>query len=360
MTTIDTAIDAHIDPNELAGSPQTSDAHDDDAALLTPAITADYYNLTEADGWPVAGLVVLLDRHHRPVRAEVHLYDNTTGRRQDEALHNANRLLINEYRSLSEADSRLPLRVMRTRQALDTLTIQLDVGAIPVPAGRTRSPWLNRTTGLAAGAAMLVLAVIVSIVVLLQRNAGPAEVLDEPETPPAVAAAPAAADPAVSLDYGDEISRFALPGTARETATQTDTAAITETAPATAETEAAAVPPPVVEEEAVILREPATYVNPYPPETNELSESALAYDFALLDYAEVNVGHLAMQSAPNPDPTLSIAWKAQGTQVQLIGGPVWREGDSDTVVWWYVEEPDGKKGWMAANGSALPYLKPLQ
>ena len=104
----------------------------------------------------------------------------------------------------------------------------------------------------------------------------------------------------------------------------------------------------------------AEYVNPFPLNTNNLAPSEVAHDFALLDRAVVTVGHVAMQREPDPNRSFSFTWKPQGTVVQLLGGPVWIEGETATVVWWYVETADdGQKGWMAANGSVTKYLDPL-
>ncbi len=341
MTTIDTAIDAPVDPKELAGSPpQAPSGANAAATLAAPPIAADYYNLTEADGWPVAGLVVLLDRHHRAVRAEVHLYDNTTGRRQDEALHNANQLLINKYWGHTAEDSRLPLRVMRTRQELDSLTIQLDVReAVPLASDETVGwqKWFARANVRLAAAIGIGLALIAGAIAATsawRSNAPPAAItLEATEAAPRTVIGPASDLPAPSA------------------------AAIANEAPETNAVTADAVAPSASEAEEAA---PAEYVNPFPLNTNDLDPSEVAHDFALLDRAVVTVGHVAMQREPDPDPDFSFAWKPQGTVVQLLGGPVWIEGETVTVVWWYVETADdGQKGWMAANGSVTKYLEPL-
>lgn len=355
MTTIDTAIDAPVDPKELAGSPpQAPSGANAAATLAAPPIAADYYNLTEADGWPVAGLVVLLDRHHRAVRAEVHLYDNTTGRRQDEALHNANQLLINKYWGHTAEDSRLPLRVMRTRQELDSLTIQLDVReAVPLASDETVGwpKWFARANvrlAAAIGIGLALIAGAIAATLAWRSNAPPAAItLEAAEAAPRTVIVPASDLPAPPA--------AAMANEAPETNAVTADAVAEPVAPSAAETEAVAPSASEAEEAA-----PAEYVNPFPPNTNDLVPSEVAHDFALLDRAVVTVGHVAMQREPEPDRDLSFAWKPQGTVVQLLGGPVWIEGETATVVWWYVETADdGQKGWMAANGSVTKYLEPL-
>ncbi len=345
MTTIDTALDASINANELAGTPAAPLS--DGTADLSPAITADYYNLTESDGWPIAGLVVLLDRHHRPVRAEVHLYDNTMGRRQDDALNNANNLLIQQYRSLTEEASKLPLRVMRTRQELDTLSVQLDVDPAPAAAKvdtTARPAWFSPTTGIAV---VIIAALLVTIAILIQRNTG---TVDNVAAVPSV---PAVTDYELAY-YGDELL---LAGTTNPTAA-VNPPVLAEVAAETTVAEADIVPPvsPVQPASETVVTD---YTNPYPLQTNDLPASTVAYAFTLLDQARVAVGHLAVQSQPDPDPTHSIAWKEQGSTVQLLGGPVWKAGDTNTIVWWYVRTDDDKEGWMAANGSTVQFLSPL-
>ena len=357
MTTIDSALDAHIDANELAGTP-SEPSTDSNTAILSPVISADYYNLTETDGWPIAGLVVLLDRHHIPVRAEVHLYDNTTGRRQDEALHNANQVLITNYRSESVDASQLPLRVMRTRQVLDTLRIQLDVSdSPPVYSQKTQTwpGWLNRSTATIGLIALLVAATIITTFALVRNNA----TLNQD------AATPAAAAGSSMLSempyYGDEIVQTTAPAMPEAAVIENAVPAEEITAPA-AETESPLVMEEVAETGTATPpteTSAADYVNPFPIETNGLAGSQVAHSFELLDQAQVSVGHLALQREPDPDRSFSFAWKPEGTAVQIMGGPFWRAGDTGTIEWWYVETSEGEVGWMASNGSTIRFLEPI-
>ena len=72
------------------------------------------------------------------------------------------------------------------------------------------------------------------------------------------------------------------------------------------------------------------------------------------------MGHLALQTEPNPDTAFSFAWKEAGTQVTIVGGPVRLAGDSGTIEWWFVAADDGTEGWMASNGSTQRYLNPVE
>lgn len=349
MTTINTALDANVKARELTGTAAAPVA----ARPLPAVISSDYYNLTEADGWPVAGLLVFLDRQHTPVRAEVHLYDNTMGRRQDAALQIAYRVLEEQYRAPSEESARLPVRIMRTRQQLDTVGVRLDIGE-PIQDSRFGAAgigeWNNARTLLALLLALLLIGGIVGALALRQRSP--------------VSSVPAGADTAAPAqsDVSDLLPAGAPPAPVNETAMAADTVG---TSPATgaaaASQEATAAVPPTAGSAPIVERPSLEdYVNPYPPQTNDLPPSTVAHPFTLLDRAEVVVGHLAFQTEPNPDTAFSFAWKEAGTQVTIVGGPVRLAGDSGTIEWWFVAADDGKEGWMASNGSTQRYLNPVE
>ena len=350
MTTINTALDANVKSRELTGTAATPVA----GRPLPAVISSDYYNLTETDGWPVAGLLVLLDRQHTPVRAEVHLYDNTMGRRQDAALQIAYHVLEEQYRAPSEESARLPVRIMRTRQQLDTVGVRLDVGE-PIQNPRFGTAgvggWNNARTLLTLLLALLLIGGVVGAFALTQR--APA--------PPAPADADTAA-PAQSDILSDLLPAGAAPTLVDETATAAGTVGASPVPDVVAASPASTESVPPAAASAPVVERPSLddYVNPYPPQTNDLSRSTIAYPFALLDRAEVVVGHLAFQTEPNPDTEFSFAWKEAGTQVTIVGGPVWLAGDSGTIEWWFVAADDGTEGWMAANGSTQRYLNPVE
>ncbi|MYC62281.1 MAG: hypothetical protein F4X16_05530 [Caldilineaceae bacterium SB0661_bin_34] len=350
MTTINTALDANVKARELTGTAAVPVA----AHPLPAVISSDYYNLTEADGWPVAGLLVLLDRQHTPVRAEVHLYDNTMGRRQDAALQIAYRVLEEQYRAPSEESARLPVRIMRTRQQLDTVGVRLDIGE-PIQDARLGvtgiGGWNNARTLLALLLALLLIGGVVGAFSLRQRAP--------------ISSAPAGADtaaPAQSDVISDLLPAGAPPAPVNETSMATGTVGASPAPGVAATSQEAAESVPPTAGSAPIAEQPSLedYVNPYPPQTNDLQPSTVAHPFSLLDRAEVVVGHLAFQTEPNPDTAFSFAWKEAGTQVTIVGGPVWLAGDSETIEWWFVATDDGAEGWMAANGSTQRYLNPVE
>ena len=346
MTTINTALDANVKARELTGT--AADAPR--AARALPAvISSDYYNLTETDGWPVAGLLVFLDRQHTPVRAEVHLYDNTMGRRQDTALQIAYRVLEEQYRAPSEESARLPVRVMRTRQQLDTVGVRLDVGE-PVPdprfAGGGTGQWTNARPLMVLLLAVLLVGGVVGVLALSQRTPAPPATTN---TPPPV--------PAQSATTTERLQVGAPPSLVDETAAAVAAPSVASGAESSSASTASA-PPAAASAPAAEWPTLEDYVNPHPPRTNDLPPSTVAHPFALLDRAEVAVGHLAFQTEPNPGTEYSFAWKELGTRVTIIGGPVWLEGDSGTIEWWFVATDDGTEGWMASNGSTQRYLNP--
>ena len=350
MTTINTALDANVKARELTGTAAAPVA----ARPLPAVISSDYYNLTEADGWPVAGLLVLLDRQHTPVRAEVHLYDNTMGRRQDAALQIAYRVLEEQYRAPSEESARLPVRIMRTRQQLDTVGVRLDIGE-PIQDSRFGAAgiggWNNARTLLTLLLALLLIGAVVGAFALRQRSP--------------VASAPAGADiavPAQSDAMSDLLPAGAPPVPVDETSMAAGTvgASPVPDVAATSQEATESMPPAAVSAAAVEWPSLKDYVNPYPAQTNDLPPSTVAYPFTLLDRAEVVAGHLAFQTEPNPDTAFSFAWKEAGTQVTIVGGPVRLEGDSGTIEWWFVAADDGTEGWTASNGSTQRYLDPVE
>ncbi len=360
MTTIDTTIDAPVDPSQLAGTSTPTIEASDAAVANMPAIAADYYNLTEDDGWPVAGLLVMLDRHQQPVRAEVHLYDNTLGRRQDDALHNANRLLITKYWSPSEEESRIPLRVMRTRQDLDTLTVQLNVNERMALSQADSPSWLKHNQVLLGIVALLLVTVVTLGALALQGRLGP--FVNPLAEPPAAEVTTTftmgsedsfqTSDPAYIAEMtGDKYVSAADP-IQPQAEVILETAVIEEPRVEAISVEESLGPPTAFTE---------TYVNPYPFESNNQAPSGSAFDFNLLDRAYVSATALAVQAEPNPEADFSIHWLKQGTQVKLLGGPIWKDGQRDTIVWWFGSTDDGKEGWMAANGGdGVRYLEPAQ
>ncbi|HHY56001.1 MAG TPA: SH3 domain-containing protein [Chloroflexi bacterium] len=65
-----------------------------------------------------------------------------------------------------------------------------------------------------------------------------------------------------------------------------------------------------------------------------------------------------VRSAPGADAGDPVGFLENGATAVITGGPTWLLGDSDTIVWWYVETADGVTGWTPANTSQLTLLEP--
>jgi hypothetical protein len=67
-----------------------------------------------------------------------------------------------------------------------------------------------------------------------------------------------------------------------------------------------------------------------------------------------------VRSEAGSDQGTIVGYLQDGDTALVIGGPTWLQGDSDTIVWWYVELPDGVRGWTPANTSQFTLLDVMQ
>jgi hypothetical protein len=67
-----------------------------------------------------------------------------------------------------------------------------------------------------------------------------------------------------------------------------------------------------------------------------------------------------VRSEAGSDQGEVIGYMQDGETAVVIGGPTWLPGDSDTIVWWYVELADGVRGWTPANTSQFTLLDVAQ
>lgn len=259
-------------------------------------INADYYNLTDLDGWPVAGLLVLADRRGRAVRAELHLYEETIEQTQEMAIRHAHNLLLERYHRQSTENPRLPLRVMRTRQEEDTRYLQLEQNASDTSLFGKYWQW----GAVALGALLILLLVIWGVSSLF----GGAETGAEPvavTTPVTTSDTASGADP---------IS--ATPDQSSETGAQTNN-----------------LPPSR---------------NARPLNLNQRVRIRPPYSSAL-------------RSEPGNDNGQEVGYLQDQQEALILGGPVWMAGETDTIVWWYVRLDSGLEGWTPANTSQLTLLE---
>ena len=64
-----------------------------------------------------------------------------------------------------------------------------------------------------------------------------------------------------------------------------------------------------------------------------------------------------VRSEPGPDSGVEVGFLQDGASATILGGPTWLMGESDTIVWWYVETDAGVRGWTPANTSQLTLLE---
>jgi hypothetical protein len=280
-------------PNTLSQI-QRSSAHND----LQP-IAADYYNITDASGAPVAGLLVLMDRRQRPVRAELHLHDTTVGASQELAQRQAHLLISDRY----SGERALPLNVLRTQMEEERLSVPLSA---PPPPSKIPT-WLKPAT-------LTLLALIVFGAAgwfLNDLFTGTAE-------------NPASSAPA-ALDQPDPSA-----DTTTDAGDETSAPAVTATSAGTRIFETNELPPSR---------------NALPLDINQRVRIRAGLQVALRTEAGANAGEVlgAMQG---------------GDEATIINGPIWLEGNSDTIVWWFVRLDDGTEAWVSANTSELTVLEP--
>jgi hypothetical protein len=263
------------------------------------SIDADYFAIVDAEDWPIAGLIVLLDRRRHAVRAELHLYED--GERQNEyALHQAQDILRDQYYSTTPVQ----LQVMQSYPWRETLAIEA-MGTPASPENDVMAFVRQYWQYVLGGSALLILILFIWLIASLFGSP------DEPET---TASAPAAV------------------------ATTADAAAAPPAADATATT------------------------TPIGAQTNGLPESSNANpNLAIGTRARVLPGFtVSLVREPANDQSLVIGSLAAGEEALIFDGPVYTEGDSDTIVWWHVRLDDGAQAWVPANTSEFMLLAPAE
>ena len=156
-------------------------------------IQAHYFDITDLESWPIAGLLVLLDGRGQPVRAELHLYDGLIDSVQEVALRQARLVLQERY----IGGDPVPLRILETLQLREPLQVQLPpLGARPQPA---RFPF-NRTYVLAGGVILLTVLAIWLVTIFTEPDAEPAAGEPTAAATAVVGAAGAAATPVALVE----------------------------------------------------------------------------------------------------------------------------------------------------------------
>jgi hypothetical protein len=271
-------------------------------------ISSHYFDITDIESWPIAGLLVLLDGQGLPVRAELHLYDDLQPHVQEAAIRQA-RLVLQE-RYLGGAP--VPVRILETFQVREEMLVRLPpVGARPssVPALPLR--W--RQYGM-IGAAVLGLLLLVLIVnaFLPDGDSGAEQVASNAAT---------ALDQAGGQDVVAEAQ--AIDAAADES------------------TEAAAEAPAAPSE--------------LPVSRNARSDLGIGVRVQVVPPLRV-----ALRSEPGADRGIVVGELAEGDVATIVAGPEYSQGETDTIVWWLLALSNGTQAWAAANTSQQTLLMPAQ
>jgi len=254
------------------------------------AIHGDYYNITDSNGSPLAGLLVLMDRAGRPVRAELHLHESTTGSLYDQAVRQGQLLVAERY----FGPGKIPLIVLYARLAQERIPIPLDPP--PPPSG---------LPGWARPVALAVVALIVFVAAGWFLN-------DLVGGIGAGRAQPAAAQPAQPIT-------------------------------------------PAPEKPAAERPEGRIF------ETNGLptSRNALPLDLGQRVRLREGIQGVSLRTLAGATAGDVVGYLEPPTEATIINGPIWLQGNSDTIVWWFVRTDDGVEAWAPANTSEFTLLEPV-
>ena len=136
-------------------------------------IQAHYFDITDTQSWPIAGLLVLLDGRGQPVRAELHLYDGLTEPVQDVALRQARLVLQERY----TGGDPVPMRILETLQLREPLNVTLPpLGARP----QVNRFEVNRSYIIGAAALMAMVLVIWLVTIFTQPETDEPAAADAP------------------------------------------------------------------------------------------------------------------------------------------------------------------------------------
>lgn len=269
------------------------------------AIEAHYFNITDIQTWPIAGLLVLLDGKGQPVRAELHLYDDLPSHVQEAAVRQSRLVLQEGYVGLDP----VPLRILESQQMREAMDVRL---APPGERIHDSKPvrWRPFAMG---GAALVVIAGLIWLALFFLRP-DDRETVGAPESTAAqIEDAPVAQDgQTADAVGGSEVLEVVNSG---------ETASVA--------------------------------VGELPPSRNARADLGIGMRVSIVPGLQ-----LALRSEPGAEAGLVVGQMADGEAATIIDGPRMTQGDSDTIVWWLVQLDDGTQAWAAANTSRQTLLVP--
>lgn len=250
-------------------------------------IRADYYNLTDLQGQPLAGLLVLMDRRGRPVRAEIHMNNNIADALYEIALRQSLRLIEDRYKS----DRPVRLYPLRMQLNSDPLSVQPRGNA--QSAGISPAP-VSGSPLLLVGALLLLVSALFSGWFLNDWLSGD---LTQPTAP-------------VNLTLGSSAGAA---------------------------------------DSGVLIAE----TNGLPPSRNAIPMNVGDRIRLLPEYK------ISLRSEAGAQSGVIVSNLQEANHMTILNGPIWLEGNTDTIVWWYVRVDSGAEGWVPANTSELTLLEPV-
>lgn len=372
-------------------------------------IGSTYFNITDANDGPVAGLTVLMDTRGQAIRSELYLDQDSSEADKQEAIRQANLLLKNQFSSSqSEFDNQMfELRIFETHQAYPTVYVDLPEPAQAAPSGgflgggksvssghsgsgeASRGGSFGRgalgsgplggsfsTDGLSAGVsrfwplALAALTVLLGIWLVwwilssflggggfgLANNTAQGDITTEATSGENQAAADF--DPNqpilnVASDQGDAVQGEVVQGQAA--AGEADQGEVVQGQAAQGESNSAT-------QNVVAQPVQLEWINPSEENRNGLPESIKANpNIGRSSRIRVLQGlQIMLRSHPGPAAGTEIGVMQDGDEGIIVGGPYYTEGDTDTIVWWYARLDSGAEAWVAANTSTLTLLEPAQ
>lgn len=273
-------------------------------------IQAHYFDITDIESWPIAGLVVLLDGQSMPVRAELHLYDSLEAHVQEAAIRQVRLVLQERY----IGGMSVPVRILETFPVREELLVRLPpLGARPTTGGKIPLP--SRPQLLIGAAALVLLALVWFGFWLGGRGEGLEQGVTASTTPDVVQQA--------SLQAGE--------------------------------------PEGAGEGEDEGVGEPEDGAVPTAGNTNLPVSRNARSDLGIGVRVHVIPGlRVALRSEPGIDRGIIIGELAEDDVATIVGGPQYAQGDTDTIVWWFVSLSNGTEAWVAANTSQQTLLMPAE
>jgi hypothetical protein len=266
-----------------------------DTEVDASAINADYYDIKDVHAYRVAGLLVLKDAQTKPVRAELHVYDDLPSHIHEGAVRQARLLLQGHY----GGGSVVPVRIMQTRQMRDAVDVKLDEEVVDDgPKRKVRLPVWGIVGAVAA-------AVLIALGALAFQTGQRVSAGDMSVMEGATRAVQAKAEAAMALFNDDRADSATL--------------------------------------EPIVL----------PASVNARSDLALGTRVAIVPGLR-----LTLRSEPGAEAGVPVGYMMDEDTALIVGGPEMTAGTSDTIVWWLVNLDDGTEAWAAANTSDQTLLIP--